>query len=430
MKKHVNSRRKCIAVLVTLIMILSLVGCGGDAASNPGPEGDFACTQKDEGDGFEPIDDPFMSYGHIIFNPDGTGKWEYSLETDIEWKLKGDKLTVVEIYEGQEETFKGTWDGKKVVLGIWGIDYVFEKADASSSAADSTDSGDSTDAVDSADSVDSTLIGYYDCTGSDMQGTKLDSAGEWLELKDNGTGNWFLGATEDNFKWVLDGNEIKFDVEVDGQESTLKYTATLDGDDIVLDTGMLYYFSKNENGGTSETTTEPQGDSSQASNISWGDEPAGSIQMPSEWYGVAILTSCEGFDFEDKEYDIWGLIDFENGQPYIELYDVPDSKVYPILSMYIDEETTDWLTPIIGEDDAWIAVDLASGNEQALNKDFEWALLTQYIEGSLDIYHTYIDDNGGYADCRFFIREMGTGWNEEVDPLPPGYEEYKGGYSN
>ena len=68
------------------------------------------------------------------------------------------------------------------------------------------------------DLVDNSLLGYYECTGSDMQGTKLDPIGEWLELKADGTGTWFLGATEDNFKWTSKDKEINFDVEVVGQE--------------------------------------------------------------------------------------------------------------------------------------------------------------------------------------------------------------------
>lgn len=119
--------KRWLVVLVTLIMVLSLTACGGDKASKAGPEGTFLCTQKDEGDGVEQLEDPSLGYGNLIFNSDGTGTWEYALTTDIKWKLKGDKLTVIETYEGQEETYKGKWDGEKVVLSIWGIDYIFEK---------------------------------------------------------------------------------------------------------------------------------------------------------------------------------------------------------------------------------------------------------------------------------------------------------------
>lgn len=364
----------------------------------------------------------------MTFNSDGSGKWEYALENDIEWKLKGDKLTIVEKWEddefgGQEETYKATWDGKEIVLDIWGLKYLFEKTDDSASADDSEKASVPTD------EVTTNLVGSYDCIDSEMQGTKLDPAGEWLELKEDGTGEWFLGVTEDKFLWTSDGKKIDFDVEIEGQEATLSYVAKLDGDEIVLDTGVLYYFSKKSSEKVAETAVEVVKNSSESNERTWVNQPAGSIKIPSQWYGVANFINCEGFDFEKDNFDIWGEMDFEDGRPYLELFRDIDRDTYPILSIYLDEEVTDWLTPIIGEDDAWVYVDPYGDYQHNLNKDFEWTLLSQYIEGSIDIYHTYVDDNGGYADCRFFIREMGTGWNEDNDPLPPGYEGYKEQYS-
>ncbi len=61
------------------------------------------------------------------------------------------------------------------------------------------------------DDVNNSLLGYYECIGSDMQGNKFDPIGEWLELKADGSGKWFLGATEDNFKWTSNDKEINFD---------------------------------------------------------------------------------------------------------------------------------------------------------------------------------------------------------------------------
>lgn len=126
MKGYGILSRRWIAVFIALIMVFSLVGCGGKAASND-PEGTFTCTQKNEGNGWEAIEEPLDGYGDMIFNADGTGIWEYALTTDIEWKVKGDKLTIIEEYEGQKETFKGTWDGEKVSVNVWGYDFIFEK---------------------------------------------------------------------------------------------------------------------------------------------------------------------------------------------------------------------------------------------------------------------------------------------------------------
>jgi hypothetical protein len=86
-----------------------------------------------------------------------------------------------------------------------------------------------------------------------MQGTKLDPSGEWLELMEDGRGKWFLGATEDTFAWTLDGNEIHFDVDVANSDIKMPYSATLEGEEITLDTGMLYYFTKKDSTREAET---------------------------------------------------------------------------------------------------------------------------------------------------------------------------------
>ncbi|HZK28609.1 MAG TPA: lipocalin family protein, partial [Clostridia bacterium] len=93
MKHDIFSGKKIAAILMALVLVLGLAACG-DKDSGPVPQGKFVCTQRDEGfgDGLEPVQaDEFMT-----FNADGTGRWEYALDSPITWKLKGDKLTIVE----------------------------------------------------------------------------------------------------------------------------------------------------------------------------------------------------------------------------------------------------------------------------------------------------------------------------------------------
>lgn len=128
MKNYKKLSKLGLVIILLLTMTLSLVACGGGSKSDLPPlEGSFESVQKDEGDGFKVIDDPYMSFGVITFNPDGTGKWAYALDTTITWKLKGENLTVVETYEGSDDTWKGTYDGEKVILDVWGIKHMFEK---------------------------------------------------------------------------------------------------------------------------------------------------------------------------------------------------------------------------------------------------------------------------------------------------------------
>ncbi|NLB19798.1 MAG: hypothetical protein GX829_02920, partial [Clostridium sp.] len=243
--------KRLISVFMALMMILSLVACGGSSGGNEaGPEGAFYNTQLDEDDGkgFQPTDE-YLNYGYLTFNSDGTGKWEYALDNNIEWKLKGDKLTIVEKWVDpehgeQEETYKATWDGEKLILNHYGYLYIFEKTDGPTSPT-GTESPDSNDKI----------VGLYDGTGSDMQGTKLDPAGEWLELMEDGRGKWFLGATEDTFTWTINGNEMSFEVDVANSDIKMPYTATIDQEEITLDTGMLYYFTKKDSVSPAEITS-------------------------------------------------------------------------------------------------------------------------------------------------------------------------------
>ena len=189
-------------------------------------------------------------------------------------------------------------------------------------------------------------------------------------------------------------------------------------DEIILDTGMLYYFSKN--GDTAKNPTTDGG------SVVWKNQPLGQITIPSLWYGVAIFTDAEGFDQSEYEYDVWGIIEKdETGKPYFEVWLDEDFSSSFLLSTYIDIQDSQWYTPTIGEDDAWLIIDPKSADYQVLSSDDEWGLMAQYHNGSLDIYHTFFGKDGGYADTRFFLREEGTGWNESVDPLPPSYQAYK-----
>ena len=401
MKQFTILKKRIFVILMALVLVFSLAACG-DKQSGPVPEGKYVCTHRDEGfgDGLEPVQaDEFMT-----FNADGTGRWEYALDSPITWKLKGDKLTIVETVGENEYKFEGTWDGEKILLNVDGYGRLFEKTG-------STSPTESAQTTAPAVSVDSALVGRYDCTGSEMDGFRMDPDGEWMELKADGTGIWFFGVTEEHFEWTVAGDTINFTYG----DTQLDYTATLEEDQIILDTGTLYYFA--EPGGTPAPQPTESGETEKPSK--GAIEPAGSIQVPSEWYGVAILTDCVGIDYEDGSYDVWGTIDKDSVGTYFELYLVPEAteSEVPILSMYIDEEEQSWLTPIIGYEDAW-AVGLY------LTEEDDWALLTMYDEGALDIQYTFDNDDDIYAECRFFVREYGTAWDEAVDPLPASYDDY------
>ena len=254
--------------------------------------------------------------------------------------------------------------------------------------------------------VDSAILGHYEGTGYDVSGTRFDPAGEWLELNADGTGSMSLGPTDTPFDWTLDGDTLNIKT-IQG----LDYKATLDGEEIVLNTGMLYYFAK---GGSA--ATEPE----EAGSAPIGKEPAGRILFPSEWYGVAVVTNSKGFELEDGLHDVWGSFGImSGGDAYFELYlgEEPQYISDPLVSMYVDEEEYNFLTPIIGEEDAWVG-------DVYLTEEDMYFFEIMYEDGVLDLEYTVDDGKDIYADCRFFIREYGTAWDEKVDPLPNGYAKY------
>lgn len=452
-------KTKVVALLMILVMVFSLGSCGaGTKTDDAGPKGVYKNTLADKADdqGMRAVDES-EGFGVMEFKPDGTGKWIYALENDIEWKIKGDKLTIIEKWidsehGDQEETYKATWNSEKneFELDVWGLKYVFEKTDGGSSgeaAGGEAAGGEVTGGVVTRGEAtggeatgnlepptDSSLTGDYVGIGSEALGTKLDPNGEWLKLKVDGTGQWFLGINEESFTWTQEADKIFFEVSVEGAMGKLNYTGRVEDEErITLDVGMDYYFAKEGSPAAeekSENPEDPGGESLSTDNVGWGIKPLGQIQIPAEWYGVAQITNCVGFDFEEVEYDVWGYTDKDtSGNSYFELWLDEDLTSHPILSFYIDEAETRWLKPVIGEGDSWVDID-DSGVDQSLTEDAEWMLMTEYIEGSLDIFHSYLDNEGRTADVRFFIREKGTGWREDVDPLPPSYDAYKAEYSD
>ncbi len=405
MKKCNISQKKIMAILMILSMAIGFVACG-EKVSASGPEGTFICTQKDYGfgEGLEAAKDE----EYLILNSDGTGKWETALDSEITWKIKGDKITINEKVGEYEYMQEATWDGEKILMNCEGYERIFEKQSGASSSGEEKLEPSAAEEPETPSPemlVDSPYPGLYGCTAFDVQGTKYDSTDEWIELSSDGSGMMFLGLVETFFNWTVESGILSLKTQ-----EGLSYEATIEGDDIVLNTGMLYYFTKNDEKVTQTDKAIPAKSRTSASE---------SIQIPSKWYGVAVINDSINFELENGKYDLWGFMDTDSdGGNYFELYLVPEptDEDLPIVSMYINGEEKKWLTPVIGNEDAWIS-------DHYLTKDDEWHLLTQYDGGALDMYYTY-DDGVAYANCEFFVREFGTVWDEIMDPLPPSYSGY------
>ena len=263
--------------------------------------------------------------------------------------------------------------------------------------------------------------GRFECTQYEkaekgLQPIDEEDIYEYLTFNSDGSGLW-ESALDSEFTWKGKGEKITIIEPVGDTENT--FYGLWDGEKFVLDVlGYERVFEKEK-----PAPLHPEA----SSDMSWGIKPAGSIQIPSQWYGVAIFKNCVGFDFEKIKQDVWGFMEEEpGGKASFKLYLDPEAKGHPILSMYINKEERAWLTPAIGENDAWLIVDPDSGHQQDLDEDDYWTILAPYNQGAIDILHDYHDaENSQYGNGRLFIRELGTAWNEKIDPLPPGYDEYK-----
>lgn len=126
MKTYFNLDKKLIALVMSLLIILSLAAC----EKNPSlvkPEGTFVCTQVDYGEGLHPRISIFGDDELLIFNSNGTGLWKLGFEMDFKWKLREDKLTITRTLMGKTEIFEALWQGEKILLDYDGTPCLYEK---------------------------------------------------------------------------------------------------------------------------------------------------------------------------------------------------------------------------------------------------------------------------------------------------------------
>lgn len=148
--------------------------------------------------------------------------------------------------------------------------------------------------------------------------------------------------------------------------------------------------------------------------------PTTSLKIGSSWYGIMYAKDLEGMDEGSYSVDIYGKIgESETGGPWFELYYKPDhSDEVPVLSTYIDLYD-DYFEAKIGNQDAWILTKYLTAADAMY--------FSPYLDnGALTMNYSYFNEKEGYSiPITFVLREYGAPWDEKVDPLPPGYEEYK-----
>ena len=136
------------------------------------------------------------------------------------------------------------------------------------------------------------------------------------------------------------------------------------------------------------------------------------------WFGTMQVT--DSTDNNDYEKDIIASIAAaRDGRAFIEVYtDSSMSDDSLQLSMYVNLHN-DGFTADIGDKDAWIF-------SQYLTEADEKYFSPTLKNGALMMTYPYTDKEDGHTcTVTFFLREDGTPWDEQNDPLPPSYDRYK-----
>ena len=425
--------KRVAAALLALMMILALSACGGKGEDVTGK---YLCVSAKYSDGSGTPDGEW-----IELKKGGKGTYYSGFEFDLKWKLDGEAFTGKVTFMGMETPMEGTLEGGVLKVKYGDMDMSFAKEGAQGS--------------ETATPEDDGIVGSYELDsatiyGADYTYEQLDSygmaKGTFLKFNADGTGELGLSGEEpESFTY----DEATGGITFDSDGSTAIFT--VEGDNVTLDyeeAGMTMVFVPEDAAGSLSSTGSSTGANAGAGDffngitvaatmddafagagggISSGASgfvsPTNAITLGKMWFGVMQVT--DSTDNKDYEKDIIASIAAtRDGRAFIEVYtDSSMSDDSLQLSMYIILND-DRFAADIGDKDAWVF-------DRYLTED-DAAYFSPVLEnGALDMYYHYEDPDDDYAcNVRFFLREDGTPWDEENDPLPPSYDRYKEAIEN
>ncbi len=420
--------KRVAAALLVLMMILTLTACGGKGENVTGK---YTCVSAKYSDGSGTPDGEW-----IQLEKGGKGTYYGGFEFDLKWKLDGETFTGTVNFMGMENPMEGTLKDGVLNVKYGDVDMSFVKEGAQ-------DAG-------TAEPADDGIVGSYVLNSATIEGTdytyeELDAygmaKGTFIKFNADGTGDFGLSGEEPE-SFIYD--EAKGGITFDSDDSTAIFT--VEGDKVTLDyeeAGMTMVFVPEDAAGSGSSTGSSTGANFSAGDffsgitvatsmddafagagggISYGASgfvsPTKTITLGKMWFGTMQVTNST--DNKDYEKDIIASIAAaRDGRTFIEVYtDSSMSDDFLQLSMYIILNN-DRFAADIGDKDAWVF-------DRYLTED-DAAYFSPVLEnGALDMYYHYEDPNSNYScNVRFFLREDGTEWDEENDPLPPSYEQYK-----
>lgn len=256
----------------------------------------------------------------------------------------------------------------------------------------------------------------------------VDMEDFYIELRADGTGETYM---EDfvTFQWK-DGN---FYALTDPDTPAMTYTR--EGDLLTIEfDGMTMVFKRSDTKPEIDPALLDGGDDEY--DIDGTDEPDPPYTYDdgntyddlgnTNWYGWFRMENYKNVPnrdyFDTDTYDCWGYIgESEDGSHYFEVYrdGMPDD---PVITMWVNVYD-DHIEPILDGSD-WV-LDQHIDDSEAYNFN-----IYPYNDCISLFMYDYEGDDGTACAVSFYMRLDGTEWNEELEELPPRYEEYKAALAN
>ena len=266
-------------------------------------------------------------------------------------------------------------------------------------------------------------VGVWNVVTAEMWGIETDISdvfenGFTIELLDKGKCKLNIDGTKGNGKWTLEDGVITI------KGGGLDVSGTLKNGVLTLEDVMGIGLNlKLQKEGSSQSGLLPFPDPTPAEvGEPAFESPTTTLETDSIWYGTATMSNFLPADRAaevEGSRDVWGYLGTtSSGRTYFEVYEDEEMQE-DLLSLYIVLYENSFAADI-GEEDAWVF-------DFYLDESDSVFFSPELENGALYMNYHCVGKNTSF-DISFFLREEGTPWDEENDPLPPGYEAYKEQY--
>lgn len=253
----------------------------------------------------------------------------------------------------------------------------------------------------------------------------VDMDAFYFELRADGTGETYMDEFV-SFQW-RDGNLYPLT-----DPNTPAMTYTREGDLLTIEyNGMTMIFKRSDtkpeidpallNGGDDFDPDDGDGPNEPDPPYSYDDGNTYADLGNTSWYGWFRMENYKNVPnrdyFDTDTYDCWGYIgESEDGSHYFEVFrdGMPDA---PVITMWVNVYD-DHIEPILDGYDWVLGQNITESDAYKFN-------LYPYNDSISLFMYDYEGEDGTAFAVSFYMRLDGTEWNEELEELPPRYEEYK-----